>query len=54
METLKICFFVILSAVSAGNISAQPDAKIQAAFADSYKSELNGNYVLAWMVAVSG
>jgi len=47
METLKICLIVILSAVSAGNTNAQYDAKTMAAFADSYKSELNGNYVMS-------
>lgn len=47
METLRLFLVVILSALAAGNINAQPDAKIQAAFASSYKSEQNGNYVLS-------
>lgn len=47
METLKIYLILFLSAVSAGNITGQTDSKIQAAFADSYKSELNGNYVMS-------
>jgi tetratricopeptide (TPR) repeat protein len=45
METLKLYFTVILLALSAVNVHSQTDAKIQAAFADSYKSELSGNYV---------
>jgi tetratricopeptide (TPR) repeat protein len=45
METLKFYGIVILLALSGGNIYSQSDAKIQAAFSDSYKSELSGNYV---------
>jgi tetratricopeptide (TPR) repeat protein len=45
METLKLYFIAILLSLSAGNVYSQSDAKIQAAFADSYKSELSGNYV---------
>jgi tetratricopeptide (TPR) repeat protein len=45
METLKLYGIVILLALSGGNIYSQSDAKIQAAFSDSYKSELSGNYV---------
>jgi len=47
METLKLYVVVILSAIAAGNINAQADARIQAAFASSYKSEQNGNYTLS-------
>lgn len=47
METLKIYLIIFLSAVSAGNINGQFDSKTLAAFADSYKSELNGNYVMS-------
>ncbi len=47
METLKIYLILLLSAVFAGNINGQFDSKIMAAFADSYKSELNGNYVMS-------
>jgi tetratricopeptide (TPR) repeat protein len=47
METLKMSLILILSAFTAGNLNAQSDIKIQAAFADSYKSELTGNYTLS-------
>jgi tetratricopeptide (TPR) repeat protein len=47
METLKMSLILILSAFTAGNMNAQSDIKIQAAFADSYKSELTGNYTLS-------
>jgi tetratricopeptide (TPR) repeat protein len=47
METLKIYLILFLAAISAGSINGQADTKVLAAFADSYKSELNGNYVLS-------
>lgn len=47
METLKISIFLLLSALAVGKLNAQSDAKIQTAFADSYKSELTGNYNLS-------
>jgi len=47
METLKLYVVLILSALAAGNINAQSDTRIQAAFASSYKSEQNGNYTLS-------
>jgi tetratricopeptide (TPR) repeat protein len=47
METLKIYLIFLLLAVSAGNINGQADSKVLTAFADSYKSELNGNYVMS-------
>jgi tetratricopeptide (TPR) repeat protein len=47
METLKMSLVLILSALTTGNLIAQSDAKFQAAFADSYKSELTGNYNLS-------
>ncbi|MBK7626176.1 MAG: tetratricopeptide repeat protein [Bacteroidales bacterium] len=45
METLRVYLFLILSAITAGNLSGQSDSRIQAAFASSYKSEQGGNYV---------
>jgi tetratricopeptide (TPR) repeat protein len=45
METLRVCFLIILSAVTAGNLNGQSDSKIQAAFARSYKTEQSGNFV---------
>jgi tetratricopeptide (TPR) repeat protein len=44
METLKVLFFAIVSTFAIGELKAQSDSKIQAAFAESYKSELTGNY----------
>ena len=44
METLKMSLILILSALTVGNLNGQSDSKTQAAFADSYKSELAGNY----------
>lgn len=45
METLKLYVIFIMLTFSAGNLYSQSDAKTQAAFADSYKSELSGDYV---------
>lgn len=45
METLRVYLLLILSAITAGNLSGQSDSKLQAAFASSYKSEQSGNYV---------
>jgi tetratricopeptide (TPR) repeat protein len=45
METIKIFLIFILATLITGELNAQSDAKIQSAFADSYKSELSGNYV---------
>lgn len=45
METLRVYLLLILSAITAGNLSGQSDSRIQAAFASSYKSEQSGNYV---------
>jgi len=47
MEAIKFYLIVVLSAITAVNLGAQTDARIQAAFADSYKSELSGNYVMS-------
>jgi tetratricopeptide (TPR) repeat protein len=47
METLKMSLILILSALTVGTLNGQSDSKIQAAFADSYKSELTGNYTLS-------
>lgn len=47
METLRKHLLVALFAVFACSANAQNEAKIQAAFADSYKAELSSNYVLA-------
>jgi len=47
METLRMSLFLLLSALAVGNLNAQSNAKVQAAFADSYKSELTGNYNLS-------
>jgi tetratricopeptide (TPR) repeat protein len=44
METLKMYLIFILSAIAVSNLNAQSDSKIQTAFADSYKSEVAGNY----------
>jgi tetratricopeptide (TPR) repeat protein len=44
METLKRYLLLILSALAVVNLKAQSDNKILTAFADSYKSELAGNY----------
>jgi tetratricopeptide (TPR) repeat protein len=45
METLKIFLITVISLLTTGELNAQTDAKIQAAFAESYNSELSGNYV---------
>jgi tetratricopeptide (TPR) repeat protein len=45
METLRVYLLLILSAITAGNLNGQSDAKIQGVFASSYKSEQSGNYV---------
>jgi tetratricopeptide (TPR) repeat protein len=47
METLKMFLILILSALAVGNLNAQSDVRIQTAFANSYKSELTGNYNLS-------
>lgn len=47
METIRVCFFVILSVFTAVNLHGQADGKVQAAFASSYKSEQSGNYALS-------
>jgi tetratricopeptide (TPR) repeat protein len=47
METLKILLFTLVATLTAGELIAQPDGRIQAAFAESYSSELGGNYVQA-------
>jgi tetratricopeptide (TPR) repeat protein len=47
METLKLSLIVILSALATVSLKAQADVKFQAAFAESYKSELTGNYNLS-------
>lgn len=46
METLRTAFTIVL-AFLALNATAQTDAKIQSAFAESYKSELSGNYAVS-------
>jgi tetratricopeptide (TPR) repeat protein len=53
METLKILSFVLLLIFSVGNLNAQSDSKIQAAFAESYKTELGSNYALSVSVIKS-
>jgi tetratricopeptide (TPR) repeat protein len=45
METLKTLLVIIVSGLTIGELNAQSDAKVQAAFAESYKSELSSNYV---------
>jgi len=47
METLKMLLVVVVSALTISDLSAQSDAKIQSAFAESYKAELSGYYVLS-------
>jgi tetratricopeptide (TPR) repeat protein len=47
METLKLYLISFAFFLATGSLSAQADAKVLSAFADSYKSELNGNYVLS-------
>jgi tetratricopeptide (TPR) repeat protein len=47
METLKMSLVSLILVFAIGNLNGQNDAKIQAAFADSYKSELTGNYNLS-------
>jgi tetratricopeptide (TPR) repeat protein len=47
METLKKVFIPIFLIFIAGNLHAQSDAKLQAAFAESYKAELNSNYLVS-------
>jgi tetratricopeptide (TPR) repeat protein len=44
METLKMSLILILSALAVSNLNGQSDSGNQAAFADSYKSEVAGNY----------
>jgi len=45
METLKLYVIIILLTFTAVNLYSQSDTRIQTAFAESYKSELSGNYV---------
>ncbi len=40
-----MALIIILAILSVGKMNAQSESKIQAAFADSYKSELGSNYV---------
>jgi tetratricopeptide (TPR) repeat protein len=47
METVKLVLIAFVSLLTVGEMSGQTEAKIQAAFADSYKSELSGNYVMS-------
>jgi len=47
METLRMSLIITFSALTVCNLNAQSDTKIQSAFADSYKSELTGNYNLS-------
>jgi tetratricopeptide (TPR) repeat protein len=44
METLKLFLFVIFSVFAVNKLNGQQESKINAAFAESYKSELTGNY----------
>jgi tetratricopeptide (TPR) repeat protein len=48
METLKKIVITVIFTFSAGTIlNAQTEAQLQAAFADSYKAELSGNYIVS-------
>lgn len=47
METLKLFSICVLTVLATFNVNGQADNKVLTAFADSYKSELNGNYVIA-------
>lgn len=47
METLKKILIIIVSTLSFGILNAQTDAQLQAAFADSYKSEISSNYAMS-------
>lgn len=53
METIKFVLIGVVSLLAFGEVSGQPEAKTQAAFADSYKSELSGNYVMSVSVIKS-
>jgi tetratricopeptide (TPR) repeat protein len=47
METLKMALILTFSLMFVGRVTGQSDPRIQSAFADSYKSELTGNYNLS-------
>ena len=47
METLKIIFTVLFATVAISASNGQENARIQSAFAESYKSELSGNYAVS-------
>jgi tetratricopeptide (TPR) repeat protein len=47
METLKIFFTVFIATVAVSASYGQENVRIQAAFAESYKSELSGNYAVS-------
>jgi tetratricopeptide (TPR) repeat protein len=47
METLKKILITLISTFSFGILSAQTDAQLQTAFAESYKSEISSNYVIS-------
>jgi tetratricopeptide (TPR) repeat protein len=47
MEPLKKLSLFLFSAFFSGILVAQPELKIQTAFAESYKAELSSNYTLA-------
>jgi len=44
METMKLFTTIIVAAATIINVEAQSEVRVQTAFADSYKSELNNNY----------
>jgi len=46
MEALKRIILTFLSVLSVSILNAQSDAQIHAAFAESYKAELTGNYII--------
>jgi tetratricopeptide (TPR) repeat protein len=47
METLKTITIIAVILLTARELNAQSDAKIQAAFSDSYKTELSGDYAMS-------
>jgi tetratricopeptide (TPR) repeat protein len=47
METLRVLLVICLTTFTVGNLNAQADSKVLAAFAESYKAELSGNYTVA-------
>lgn len=47
METLKMITIAVVILLTTSKLNAQSDSKLQAAFSDSYKSELSGDYAMS-------